>query len=66
MSRLIRVDEAAARLGVSEITVRRMLSTGQLPCVRPRPRVIRVREDDLEALMRVGYRPVAADQTVGA
>ncbi len=67
MSRLIRVDEAADRLGLSPVTVRRMLSTGELPCVRPRPRAVRVREEDLLALMRIGYRPApVAAEPVGA
>lgn len=39
---LISIDEAAAHLGVSAKTVRRMISRGDLKAVRIGPRLIRI------------------------
>ena len=55
--RLLRVDEVAHRLGLKPSTVRKLIFLRQLPAVHPTKRAVRVREEDVEALMRVGYRP---------
>ncbi len=57
--KLLTVDAVADRLGISSVTVRRLIATRKLPHVRPSPRTVRVREEDVEALIRVGYRPAA-------
>jgi excisionase family DNA binding protein len=50
--RLISVNEAAARLGLSPLTIRRLIRCGKLPHVRPTPRTVRLRETDLEAFLQ--------------
>ena len=57
--RLLRIEEAAHRLGLQPSTVRKLIYLGQIPAVRPTKRAVRVREEDVEALIRVGYRPTA-------
>jgi excisionase family DNA binding protein len=49
--RLITVNEAATRLGLSPLTVRRLIRRGQLPHVRPAGRTVRVPEDAVEAII---------------
>ena len=44
--RLLRVREAASLLGVSEKTIRRLISSRQLPCVRIQ-RLLRLHAADL-------------------
>jgi excisionase family DNA binding protein len=44
--RLLKIREAAGLLGVSEKTVRRLIASRQLPCVRIR-RLLRLHEADL-------------------
>jgi excisionase family DNA binding protein len=56
MPKLLRVEEVAERLGLKVSTVRLMIAKGDLPCVRPTTRAVRVREEDVDALIRVGYR----------
>jgi len=58
--RLLRIEEAACRLGLQPSTVRKLIHAGQIPAVHPTKRAVRVREKDVEALIRVGYR--AADR----
>jgi len=55
MSKLLRVEEVAERLGLKVSTVRLMISKGELPSVHPTRKAVRVREEDVEALIRVGY-----------
>ena len=55
--RLLRVEEAAHRLGLKTSTARKLIHLGQIPAVRPTKRAVRVREEDVDALIRVGYRP---------
>ena len=51
--KLLRVDEAALVLGVRPCTVRKMAKQGRLRVVRPTgARAVRVREEDIEALIR--------------
>jgi len=53
MTQLLRLDEVATRLGLKLATVRRMVREGRLATVRPTGRrAIRVREEDVEALVR--------------
>ena len=57
--KLLRIEEAAEALGLKPPTVRRMIRRGQLPAVRPtavgsyKARAVRVRSEDVEALMRL-------------
>jgi excisionase family DNA binding protein len=57
MTRLLRIEEAAAQLGLRPSTVRKLIYLRQIPAVRPTRRAVRVRAEDIEALARVGYRP---------
>ena len=57
MSKLLRVEEVAERLGLKVSTIRLMIYKGELPSVHPTRKAVRVREEDVEALIRVGYRP---------
>jgi len=54
--RLLRIEEAACRLGLQPSTVRKLIHAGQIPAVHPTNRAVRVREEDVEALIRVGHR----------
>jgi excisionase family DNA binding protein len=56
MGKLLRVHEVADRLGLQPSTIRKLIYLRQLPAVRPTKRAVRVREEDVEALIRVGYR----------
>ena len=56
MIRLLRIDEAAERLALKPRTVRKLIRLGKLPAVRPTLRAVRVREDEVEALIRLGYK----------
>jgi len=50
--RLLTIEEAAAYTALSTRTIRRRISAGDLPAFRVGPRSIRVRQDDLEQLLR--------------
>ncbi len=50
-SQLLRVDEAAERLGLKPITVRKWMREGKLPTVRLSKGAVRVREQDVEAII---------------
>ena len=64
MGKLLRDEEAAELLGLRPGTIRRMRSTGRLPEVRPTGgRAVRVREEDVRALMRVGSIRAEKGQT---
>jgi excisionase family DNA binding protein len=62
--RLLSVNEVASRLGLSPLTVRRLIRQGKLPYVRPTPRTIRVPESAVIALA-MGTAP-ATPTTEGA
>ncbi len=55
--RLLRLEEVAYRLGLKASTIRKLIRVGQIPAVRPTKRAVRVREEDVEALIRLGYQP---------
>ena len=55
-TQLLTVVEVADRLGLRVATVRKMLSRGDLPRVRPTKRAVRVRETDVEALILRGLQ----------
>jgi excisionase family DNA binding protein len=48
--RLISVNEAADRLSLSPLTIRRLIRRGTLPHARPTPRTVRVPESAVAAL----------------
>ncbi|MCS7264889.1 MAG: helix-turn-helix domain-containing protein [Armatimonadetes bacterium] len=48
---LLRLEEAAKRLGISKKTLWRWVSEGKLPAYRLGERLIFVREEDLKGLM---------------
>lgn len=51
---LITVCQAASRCAISVRMIRRLIAKAQLPMVRV-GRCVRLREDDLEALIQRGY-----------
>lgn len=58
MKRLLRVEEAVERLGLRPSTIRNMIWRRQIPVVRPTKRAVRIREEDIEAIIRLGLRGV--------
>ena len=54
--------EVAERLGLKVATIRKMIYKRELPVVRPTKRAVRVREDDLDAIVRRGYQPARRGQ----
>jgi excisionase family DNA binding protein len=44
-------DTAAERMGCSASTVRRLVSAGVLPVVRPRPNIVRLPESGIDAYL---------------
>lgn len=57
-SKLLRIAEAAERLGLKPATIRKMIYRREIPVVRPTPRAVRIREEDIEALIKRHYTPV--------
>jgi excisionase family DNA binding protein len=64
-TQLLTIPEVAARLGLQPATVRRMLSRGVLPRIRPTKRAVRVREQDVESLILNGYRLAGTSDPAG-
>jgi len=64
MLKLLKIHQVAEQLSVSPLTVRKWVKTGKVPIVRL-GRAIRVREEDLHALMRVGYEPPMRRRAAG-
>ena len=60
--RLLRIDEAAHRLGLKPSTVRKLIYLKEIPSVHPTRRAVRVREEDVEALIRLGYPLASPDR----
>ncbi len=59
MEKLLRVDEVAELLGLRPSTVRKLIYLRAIPVVRPTKRAVRVRQGDVEAIIRRGYRPAS-------
>jgi len=57
MMRLLKPIEVAERLALSPATIRKWILNRRLPTVRL-GRAVRVKEDDLDALVRMGYTSV--------
>lgn len=55
IAELITVREAAKRLAVSPLTIRRWVALRRVPVVRI-GRAVRIREQDLEALIAFGFQ----------
>jgi len=55
--RLLRIEEVANRLGLKPSTIRKLIYLRQIPVVRPTKRAVRVAEEVVDALTRVGYVP---------
>jgi excisionase family DNA binding protein len=49
---LISIADAATRLGVSTLTIRRRIASGELTAFRVGPRLIRVDADEVERLAK--------------
>ena len=49
---LLTIEQTAQRLGCSKNTVRAVIRKGDLPAVRIGPRMVRVRETDLEQILQ--------------
>lgn len=64
--KLLRVPEVAERLGLRETTVRKLIYRREIPVVRPTKRSVRVREKDVEAIIRLGYQPARPNRIVDA
>jgi excisionase family DNA binding protein len=56
MPNLLKVETAAQRLAVSPLTLRRWIALRRVPVVRL-GRSVRLREEDVLDLMRLGYEP---------
>lgn len=56
------VRKTAQRLGLAEVTVRRMIATKQIAVVRVGPRgwSVRVPEEEVERLIKAGMVPAGA------
>ena len=57
MGRLLRVSEAAIRLGLQQSTIRRMISERKIDVVRPTGRAVRISEGTIDDILLKGYRP---------
>jgi excisionase family DNA binding protein len=52
LGRLMSITQVADYLGIGEKTVRRFISSGELPAFRLGKRAIRMHEKDVQALLR--------------
>ena len=50
--RLLRIDEAADRLSIHPSTLRRLIADGKISSVRPSRGCVRVREVDVDTMIR--------------
>lgn len=48
----VSIEDAAAMMSMSTVTIRRRISDGSIPAYKCGGRLIRIRVDDLEAAMR--------------
>jgi excisionase family DNA binding protein len=56
MTKLVTVTEAAQRLSLKPATIRKMIFQRRVPVVKI-GRSVRIKEEDLEAIIRRGYQP---------
>jgi excisionase family DNA binding protein len=54
---LVRVPEAAAKLGLKPSTIRKMIMQRRIEVFRPTPRSVRISERTIEAILAKGFRP---------
>jgi excisionase family DNA binding protein len=54
--RLLRVPEAAERLGLQPSTIRRMIMERKIDVVRPSARAVRIPESSIEDILSRGFR----------
>ena len=64
-SRLLRVPEAAERLGLKPSTIRKMIVQRRIDIIRPTSRAVRISEATIDAILRRGYRPAIESSAVG-
>lgn len=57
MKPLLRVQDAAVLLGLKEITVRKKITQGLIPFCRFGKKAIRIKTEDVEAMIKNGYHP---------
>ncbi len=57
MTKLLKAGDVAERLAVSPATIRRWIFDGRIPTVRVGA-AVRIREEDIQAMVRLGYTPV--------
>ena len=60
--KLLTVAEVAARLGLKEATVRRMILQRRIDTVRPSIRAVRVPESAIKRILERGYRPAVLEE----
>ena len=59
---LLTIQQAASRCALSPRMIRKLITMTKLPAVKI-GRCVRLREDDLEALIRAGYMPMRDTET---
>jgi excisionase family DNA binding protein len=52
MSKLLTIDDAAEQLGLSKRSLRRLISSGELPAYRVGAQSVRIKPADLEKALR--------------
>ena len=62
---LLTIPQAASRCAISTRMVRKLIEKTELPAVRV-GRCVRLREDDVEALIRRGYTGRSCDKQMAA
>ncbi len=60
--RLLRVDQVAEILGLRPATIRKLIWLRRIPVVRPTRRAVRIKESDVERIVRLGYRPLQGER----
>jgi excisionase family DNA binding protein len=64
-SELLTVQEAAALLKVSSVTIKRYLKQGRLPGYHLGPRAVRIKREDLSGLLKAVDDPLARARQLG-
>lgn len=60
-TKLLTVLEVSERLALKPATIRKMMYLRQIPVVRPTKRAVRIREEDVEAIIAGGLTPARKD-----